>query len=185
MLTRRQLYALYDEGPAAVVALVEDLYDYIAATEPPEVRSLRLTVDAQLAVILKLQVRLKRLGERLARQECLNYALKRRLSELGSLVGTDSHNSRLPPPSGPPSVRRTRSRRRRTGKKTGVELGHRGSTRTPQPCPDHVYTHAPAECRACGASLDAAPATSESPPFCRHRDKPTFGPHAASFACAR
>ena len=51
MLTRHQLYELYSEGPDALVRLVEQLYDHIAATEPPGVRALRLTVDSQLAVI--------------------------------------------------------------------------------------------------------------------------------------
>jgi transposase len=157
VLTRRQLYELYWEGPDPLVRLVEHLYDHIAATEPPAVRTLRLTVDSQLAVIKKLQARLKRLGERLAHQECLNYELKRRLAEFGSLVGKDSHNSSLPPSSDPPSVRRARSLRRRTGRKAGGQLGHRGSTRRSEPCPDEVVTHAPAECHACGSALGAAP----------------------------
>lgn len=159
MLTRRQLYELYWEGPDVVVRLIEDLYEHIAATEPPEVRALRLTVDSQLELIRKLQARLKRLGERLARQECLTYALKRRLAELGDRVGKDSRNSSLPPSSDPPSVRRTRSLRRRTGRKAGGQVGHRGSTRQPEPRPDQVVTHAPAECRGCGAPLGSAQAT--------------------------
>lgn len=47
MLTRRQLYELYGEGPDVVVRLIEQLYEHIVATEPPEVRALRLTVDSQ------------------------------------------------------------------------------------------------------------------------------------------
>jgi hypothetical protein len=60
MLTRRQLYELYWEGPEVLVRLVEQLYEHIAATEPPEVRTLRLTVDSQFAVIRRLQRRLQR-----------------------------------------------------------------------------------------------------------------------------
>ena len=159
MLTRRQLYELYWEGPEVIVRLVEQLYDHLAATEPPEVRALRLTVDSQLAVIKKLQARLKRLGERLAHQECLNYELKRRLAKLGTLVGKDSHNSSLPPSSDPPGVRRTRSLRRRTGKRVGGQTSHRGTTRLPEPRPDQVITHAPVECRGCGDPLAEAEAT--------------------------
>lgn len=159
MLTRQQLYELYWEGPDPLVRLVEQLYEHIAASEPPEVRSLRLTVASQLTVIQRLQRRIKRLDERLARQQCLNYALKRRLAELGSLVGKDSHNSSWPPSSDPPSVRRTRSLRRPTGRKAGGQPGHRGSTRALRPDPDHLVTHAPAECRGCGAPLAEAPAT--------------------------
>lgn len=159
MLTRQQLYEIYWEGPDSLVRLIEQLYDHIAASESPEVRTLRLTVDSQLEVIRKLQRRLKRLGERLARQECLNYALKRRLAELGSLVGKDSHNSSLPPSSDPPGVRRTRSLRRRSGRKAGGQPGHRGSTRALRPDPDHLVTHTPAACHACGSPLAEAPAT--------------------------
>src|ERR1051325_9946809 len=136
MLTRRQLYELYWEGPDPLVRLVEQLYDHLAATEPPEVRTLRLTVDSQLEVIRRLQRRVKRLDERLAHQQCLNYELKRRLAELGEQVGKDSHNSSLPPSSDPPGVRRTRSLRRRTGKKAGGQPGHRGATPRPEPRPD-------------------------------------------------
>lgn len=161
MLTRQQLYELYCEGPDAVVRIIEDLYDHLAATEPPEVRALRLTVDSQLSVIRKLQARLQRLGEKLAHQECLNYELKRRLAELGSLVGKDSHNSSLPPSSDPPGVRRTRSLRRRSGRKAGGQTGHRGSTRTPAPRPDEIVTHAPVECCGCGAPLYSAATTVE------------------------
>ena len=107
VLTRQQLYELYWQGPDVIVRLVEQLYEHIAATEPPEVRTLRLTVEAQLAVIKRLQRRLKRVEEKLAHEQCLNCGLKRRLSELGSLVGKDSHNSSLPPSLDPPSVRRT------------------------------------------------------------------------------
>lgn len=139
---------------------IEDLYEHIAATESPELRALRLTVDSQLAVILRPRRRLKRVEEKLAQQQCLNCQLKRRLAELGSLVGKDSHNSSLPPSLDPPSVLRTRSLRRRTGKRVGGQPGHRGSTRRPAPRPDEVMTHAPRTCRGCRSPLDTAPAMS-------------------------
>lgn len=142
-----------------LVRLVEQLYEHIAATEPPEVRTLRLTVGSQLAVIRRLQRRLQRVEGKLAHEQCLNCELKRRLAELGALVGKDSHNSSLPPSSDPPGVRRTRSLRRRMGRKAGGQAGHRGSTRQPESCPDEVVTHVPVECHACGAPLDSVEAT--------------------------
>jgi len=56
-------------------------------------------------------------------------------------------------------VRRTRSLRRRTGRKAGGQTGHRGATRRPAPLPDEIIAYAPQECRACGASLGEAVAT--------------------------
>jgi hypothetical protein len=136
VLTRQQLYELYWEGPDTLVRLVEQLYEHIAAVEPPEVRTLRLTVYSQLAVIRRLQRRLKRVEAKLAHEQCLNCELKRRLAELGSLVGKDSHNSSLPPSTDPPGALRTRSLRRPTGKKVGGQTGHRGSTRIGEFRPD-------------------------------------------------
>lgn len=157
MLNRQQLYELYWQGPEVVVRLIEDLYEHIAATESPEVRALWLTVASQRAAINRLQRRVKRLDERLAHEQCRNCALKRRLAELGSLVGKDSHNSSRPPSSDPPSLRRTSSLRRRTGKQAGGQHDHRGATRLPEPCPDELITHKPAECRGCGSPLDTVP----------------------------
>ena len=129
MLTSDQLYSLYWEGPDSIIRHVESLYDYISASEPPVVTSLRRTVASQLEVIKKLQARVKRLRHQLEHQQCLNYGLRRRLSELGSAVIKDSHNSSLPPSTDPPRARRTRSLRRRTGRCVGAQPGHRGSTR--------------------------------------------------------
>jgi len=159
VLSRRQLYELYWEGPDSVIRHVESLYDYISASEPPAVVSLRRTVASQLEVIKKLQARVKRLRHQLEHQQCLSHQLRLRLSELGSAVGKDSHNSSLPPSTDPPAARRTRSLRRRTGRRVGAQPGHRGSTRRRQPRPDQVVTHRPAECRGCGAPLAAAPVT--------------------------
>lgn len=162
MLSRQQLYELYWEGPDSVIRHVEQLYDYISASEPPVVASLRRTVSSQLEVIKKLQARVKSLRRQLEHQQCLNYQLRLRLSELGTAVGKDSHNSSLPPSTDPPAARRTRSLRRRTGRRVGAQPGHRGSTLRRQARPDQVVTHRPAECRGCGAPLAAAQVTAVS-----------------------
>ncbi|HEV2705337.1 MAG TPA: IS66 family transposase [Pyrinomonadaceae bacterium] len=94
-----------------------------------------------------------------ATRRASNHALQRRLAELGTRLGKDSHNSSLPPSSDPPVARRTRRLRRRTGRKVGGQTGQRGATLRPVAPPDEVITHAPAQCRACGDSLDPAPAT--------------------------
>jgi transposase len=89
--------------------------------------------------------RLKRVKERLARQEFLNHQLQRRVAELeaATVVG-DSHNSSLPPSLDPPAaratnvVRRTRSLRRPSGRRPGAQPGHQGHTRPRIEQPERV-----------------------------------------------
>src|SRR5258708_10191847 len=53
--------------------------------------------------------------------------------------------------------RRTKSLRRRSGKKPGGQLGHRGETRPLVATPDAVVEHRPAVCAHCHTPLDEAP----------------------------
>ncbi len=160
MLTRHQLYQLYEEGREPTVRLIESLLDFIEELRH-DPRNRRLRQIAELAArIKKLQARLKRVGEQLERQQCLNYELKRRIAELeAGAVARDSHNSSLPPALDPPAakaanaIRRTRSLRRPSGRLPGAQPDHRGHTRPRVERPDRVVTHAPRECRGCGASL--------------------------------
>jgi len=160
MFTRHQLYELYEEGREPTVRLIESLLDFIEELRH-DPRNRRLRQIAELAArIGKLQARLKRVGEQLERQQCLNYELKRRIAELeAAAVVKDSHNSSLPPASDPPAaraanaLRRTRSLRRPSGKRPGAQAGHPGHTRPRVERPDRVVTHAPALCRGCGGSL--------------------------------
>jgi len=57
MLTRHELHELYDEGPAAVVRVIAELYDYIAANEPPLVRRQRMSIEALAELVRKLKAR--------------------------------------------------------------------------------------------------------------------------------
>src|SRR5215213_9242661 len=160
MFTRHQLYQLYEEGREPTIHLIESLLDYIEELKhDPHNRQQRHIKDLAER-IAKLQARLKRVEERLARQQCLNYELRRRIAELeAATVVKDSHNSSLPPALDPPAaraanaIRRTKSLRRPSGRRPGGQPGHRGSTRPRVEQPDRVVTHAPRECRGCGASL--------------------------------
>jgi len=160
MFTRHQLYQLYEEGREPTIRLIESLLDYIEELKAdPHNRQQRQIADLSER-IGKLAARLKRVGEKLAKQQCLNYELKRRIAELeASAVAKDSHNSGLPPALDPPAakaanaIRRTRSLRRPSGKRPGAQPGHPGHTRPRVERPDRVVTHAPALCRGCGASL--------------------------------
>src|SRR5215207_3257812 len=162
MFTRHQLYQLYEEGREPTIHLIESLLDYIEELKhDPHNRQQRQIADLSER-IAKLAARLQRVEEKLARQQCLNYELKRRIAELeAASVVKDSHNSGLPPALDPPAaraanaIRRTRSLRRPSGKRPGAQAGHPGHIRARVEEPDRVVTHAPRECRGYGASLSS------------------------------
>jgi transposase len=163
MFTRHQLYQLYEEGIEPTVRLIESLLDYIEELKHDPHNRRQRHIAELAARIAKLQARLKRVGEKLEKQQCLNYALRRRITELeAAAVVKDSHNSGLPPALDPPAakaanaIRRTRSLRRPSGKSPGAQPGHPGHTRPRVERPDQVVTHAPSLCRSCGASLSGS-----------------------------
>src|SRR6516165_1240995 len=61
----------------------------------------------------------------------------------------DSHNSSKPPSSDPLGRKRSRSQRRKSGKKPGGQLGHRGETLRLVATPDEVIEYRPARCTGC------------------------------------
>jgi transposase len=160
VFTRCQLYQLYEEGREPTIRLIESLLDFIEELRhDPHNRQQRRIADLS-GRIKKLQARLRLAGQKLEKQLCLNYELRRRIAELeAASVVRDSHNSSLPPALDPPAaraanaIRRTRSLRRPSGRRPGGQPGHRGSTRPRVERPDRVMTHAPRECCGCGASL--------------------------------
>src|SRR5260370_20008799 len=83
-------------------------------------------------------------------------SLLARVQELEARVAKDSHNSGKPPASDGLQGR-TKSLRRKSGKKAGGQLGHRGETLHLVATPDAVVEHRPAVCSACQGSLDQAP----------------------------
>jgi len=158
-----------DEGPAAVARVIAERYDYIAANEPPIVRRQRMSIEALSEIVRKLKARLKRVEDRLAKAEGVKYQLTRRINELEAqvvrdapIVVRDSHNSGLPPSLDLPgakaanSVKRTRSLRRKSGKRVGGQAGHKGATLQQVEFPDRVQVHEPGKCRGCHASLAAS-----------------------------
>jgi DNA repair exonuclease SbcCD ATPase subunit len=85
MLTRRQLYELYDEGADAMVRFVSDVVEEVAeqrARGAIPVHYLEHTNEALAEVIRKLQSQLKRVKECLARKECQVAVLTQRVQEL-------------------------------------------------------------------------------------------------------
>jgi transposase len=158
---------LYYEGPEATIHLIGGLLEELADQEQILGERQQRIIDAQHERNERQAAQLKRVKEKLERQVCLNYRLTRRIQELQAElerhergeVRRDSHNSSLPPALDPPGVKahnavRHRLRvRRRTGKKVGGQVGHRGSTLRRVAAPDRVVTHVPQSCRRCAAAL--------------------------------
>jgi transposase len=78
-----------------------------------------------------------------------------RVRESVARLTKDSHN-RSKPPSSDGLARKTQSLRRRSGKKPGGQLGHRGETRRLVARPE-VVAPRPAVCATCHAPHDDAP----------------------------
>jgi len=84
----------------------------------------------------------------------VNAELRARVQELEARLAKDSPTSSKPPSSDPLGRKRPRSQRRRSGKKPGGQLGHRGETLHLVAMPDEVVEHRPATCAGCQAPLD-------------------------------
>lgn len=99
--------------------------------------------------------------ERLAELEIENASLRKqvlvlaeRVQELEARLAKDSHNSNKPP-SSDGLARMTKSLRRRTGKKPGGQIGHRGETLRLVAIPNEMVEHRPATCAGCHRPLVA------------------------------
>lgn len=104
--------------------------------------------------------------ERIAELEAEVAALRAQVQELAAQnaelrtrlanATKDSHNSSKPPSSDLLGHKRPRSQRRRSGKKPGGQLGHRGATLRLVARSDEVVEHRPTVCTACQAPLDGS-----------------------------
>ena len=106
-----------------------------------------------LQLIAAQQATIRLLEERIAAQDQVIAALTERVKELEDQLATDSHNSGKPPSGDHP--KRTRSLRKPSGKRSGGQPGHPGSTLRLSETPDRVIRHRSARCQACGASLES------------------------------
>jgi transposase len=129
MLTPDAILSVYQRGPAAVIELVQQLQDDVAAQ-----------------------------ARQLAAQQDLLTALSARVKALEDQLATDSHNSSKPPSTDrtPP---KPKSLRQRSGRKPGGQPGHAGPTLELVETPDQIVTHTPTHCHACGTALAPSPAT--------------------------
>jgi len=129
-MPRETILAVYEQGPDAVVDLVERLFAQLADHQE-QLRS-------QQETITSLTARVEELEDRLAK---------------------NSRNSSKPPSSDPTTKPKPKSLRRRSGKKPGGQKGHPGSTLSLVKNPDRVVLHGLREeegCEGCGRPLAEA-----------------------------
>jgi transposase len=123
MMTREEIRAVYERGPEAVIALVEQLFLLITQQQ-----------------------------EQIARQEEQIAQLQARVKELEDRLATNSRNSSKPPSSDGPA-KQTHSLRQPSTRKSGGQPGHQGTTLKQVAEPDRILTHTPEQCVACGTWL--------------------------------
>ena len=121
-----------------------------------ELRSMRQTIDSQYAEICLLNRNAEALNLRIRKLEAENRQLKERLSQHDS-PDRNSTNSSTPPSKERMKdevIRRTKSLRKPTGRKTGGQPGHEGHRKQMVASPDFTEEHASRYCTRCGRSLD-------------------------------
>ena len=102
--------------------------------------------------IAELEAMVGQQREQIERLLSLNAALHARVQELEGRLAKDSHNSGKPPTSDG-LARKTRSLRKRSGKKPGGQIGHHGETLRLVAAPDAVVEHRPGVCTGCQRPL--------------------------------
>jgi len=98
------------------------------------------------------ETRIAELEAVVAQQQQQIATLLERVQELEARLAKDSHNSGKPP-SSDGLGRKPRSLRKKSGKKAGGQLGHRGETLRLVATPDVVLQHRPAVCASCQTPL--------------------------------
>lgn len=125
-LTRDQCYAIYDRGREETVDFIQSLLPLIHS-------------------IPAMQEKIEHLSEKVEKLEARN-------QELESQKNKDSHNSHKPPSSdGPKTV--VKNSRVKSGKPSGGQQGHRGTTLTMVDKADTIVRHAVTHCVHCDKNL--------------------------------
>ncbi len=105
-----------------------------------------------LSVIKQLSNKIKELNANIDQLTKENKALNERVTSLESQVDKNSNNSSKPP-SSDGFKKKTKSLRKKSGKKPGGQKGHVGKTLCLNDNPDEVEIHTVDQCNECGASL--------------------------------
>jgi transposase len=110
-----------------------------------------LDEEALIAIIQALQQQVRALQKQVAEEAILIQSLQDQLAK-------NSRNSGQPPSSDGLKKPRTRSLRRKTGRRSGGQKGHKGHTLKQVEEPDHVEVHEALTCPHCATSLQAVEA---------------------------
>ena len=123
-----------------------------------EMRLMRETINRQYAEIAKLNRNIESLNQQLRKKNEENTELKDRLSKYEN-PDKNSSNSSTPPSKERMSdeiLRRTKTLRKPTGKKSGGQVGHKGHKLSCIDTPDEIVYDIPKYCTNCGESLTDA-----------------------------
>ncbi len=132
------IYLSY-EGNGTIMTLTRDEILAVYAAGP----------EAVVALVEQLLARLAQQEEQIAQ-------LTARVNVLEARLCKDSHNSSKPPASDG-LAKKTRSLRQPSGRPSGGQPGHPGTTLRFSPCPDAVVVHTPDRCAGCGTALATVP----------------------------
>ncbi|WP_419906892.1 IS66 family transposase [Hoeflea sp.] len=135
--------------------------DRLSALSKPDLIDLVMELAAQNAL---LQARVDELEKQNRQLRDQNASLVQRVSDLERRLGLNSSNSSKPPSSdglAKPAARerRTRSLRGKSGRKSGGQHGHKGTTLKQVATPDALVHHYPHQCTRCSATLSSEAAT--------------------------
>jgi transposase len=107
-----------------------------------------LDKETLISIILTLQEQVRQLQETLVEQAATIQAMRDQLAK-------DSRNSGKPPSSDGLKKPRTRSLRKKSGRRSGGQKGHRGHTLKMVEQPDHIQVHEASMCLHCATELQS------------------------------
>jgi transposase len=108
----------------------------------------KLDKEALISIILVLQQQVKELQETVAAQAA-------EIQKLRDQLAKNSRNSGKPPSSDGLKKPRPRNLRKKTGRRSGGQKGHKGHTLKMAEKPDHIEVHPVSQCPHCTADLRA------------------------------
>ena len=108
----------------------------------------KLDKEALISIILVLQQQVKELQQTVAAQAA-------EIQKLRDQLAKNSRNSGKPPSSDGLKKPRPRNLRKKTGRRSGGQKGHKGHTLEMAEKPDHIEIHPVSQCPHCAADLGA------------------------------